>query len=74
MKKKKAKASAHKKSAARKTKTTNTTRAKNEVKGKPPKAELRHVAWSAIEAEELNPLAFPSLSSSARMSWSPAFC
>ena len=58
MKKKKAKASAHKKSAARKTKTTNTTRAKNEVKGKPAKAELRHVAWSAIENEELNPLLF----------------
>jgi len=51
MKKKKAKASAHKKSAARKTKTTNTTRAKNEVKGKPAKAELRHVAWSAIETK-----------------------
>ena len=28
------------------------------LKGKPPRAELRHIAWSSLEDEELNPLLF----------------
>jgi quercetin dioxygenase-like cupin family protein len=69
MKKKKLKAAVRKKStqkpsAARKTaQKTKTARPTNKValqgtvaKGKPPKAELRHVAWKSIAVEPLKPL------------------
>ncbi len=61
MKKKKLKTTAQKKSAARK--TTKTARPATKValkgtvlKGKPRKAKLRHIAWSSVEVEALNPL------------------
>ncbi len=44
-------------------KKTKTTRSANKIalkatvlKGKPPKAELRHIPWSSVEVETLNPL------------------
>ncbi len=66
MKKKKLKTISRKR-PARKTsatgKTTKTTRPASKValqatvpKGKPPKAELRHIPWSSVEVEALNPL------------------
>jgi len=61
MKKKKLKTTAQKKSAARK--TTKTARPASKValkgtvlKGKPLDAKLRHIAWSSVEVEALNPL------------------
>jgi quercetin dioxygenase-like cupin family protein len=61
MKKKKLKTIAGKKSATRK--TTKTTRPASKValkgtvrKSKPLKAELRHIPWSSVEVEALNPL------------------
>ncbi len=61
MKKKKLKSSGRKKSTAGKTKKT--ARPANRValkatvlKGKPDKAELRHIPWSSVEVEALNPL------------------
>jgi len=68
MKKKKRKTVARKRSAERKsistTKETGATRrpsSKVALKGtvpksKPLKAELRHIPWSSVEVEELNPL------------------
>jgi quercetin dioxygenase-like cupin family protein len=54
---------ARKTSAAAKTKTGKTARPASKValkatvqKGKPPKAELRHIPWSSVEVEALNPL------------------
>jgi quercetin dioxygenase-like cupin family protein len=66
MKKKKLK-TLFRKTTARKTsatrKTTKTARPASKVtlkatvlKGKPPKAELRHIPWSSVEVEALNPL------------------
>jgi quercetin dioxygenase-like cupin family protein len=50
-------------SANTKIKTTKTASPANKValkatiaKGKPNKAELRHIPWSSVEVEELNPL------------------
>jgi len=61
MKKKKLKTIARKKSATRK--TTKTTRPASRValkgtvrESKPLKAELRHIPWSSVEVEALNPL------------------
>jgi quercetin dioxygenase-like cupin family protein len=61
MKKKKLKTTAGKKSATRK--TTKTARPASKValrgtvrKTKPLKAELRHIPWSSVEVETLNPL------------------
>ncbi len=58
------KTSSHKTAVATKAaKKTKTARQSNKValkatvmKGKPPKAELRHVAWKSIAVEPLNPL------------------
>ncbi len=61
MKKKELKTAARRKSATRK--TTKTTRPASKVglkatilKGRPLKAELRHIPWSSVEVEALNPL------------------
>jgi quercetin dioxygenase-like cupin family protein len=61
MKKKQLKRSGEKRAASRK--ATKATRPAKRValeatvlKGKAPKAELRHVAWSSVEVEALNPL------------------
>jgi quercetin dioxygenase-like cupin family protein len=61
MKKKKLKGIGEKRTARRN--TTKATRPAKRValeatvlKGKPLKAELRHVAWSSVEVEALNPL------------------
>src|SRR6202158_1345596 len=61
MKKKKLKTTAGKKSASRK--TTKTARPASAValkdtvrKSRPLKAELRHIPWSSVEVEALNPL------------------
>ncbi|SRR5258708_629426 len=61
MKKKKLKATARKKSATKKTIKTARPASKVALKGtvlksKPRKAELRHVAWSSVVVEALNPL------------------
>src|SRR5258707_12523151 len=65
MKKKKLKATARKKPAQKQStrKTTRTARPRSKValkgtdrKSKPLKAELRHIPWSSIEVEALNPL------------------
>ena len=61
MKKKKLKTTARKKSATGKTTKTARPASKVALKGtvlksKPRKAELRHVAWSSVEVEALNPL------------------
>jgi len=61
MKKKKLKTTGRKKSAIRK--ATKAPRRASKValkatvlKGKAPKAELRHIPWSSVEVEVLNPL------------------
>jgi quercetin dioxygenase-like cupin family protein len=61
MKKKKLKTTAQRKSATRK--ASKTARAASRValkgtvrKSKPLKAELRHIPWSSVEVEALNPL------------------
>jgi quercetin dioxygenase-like cupin family protein len=61
MKKKKLKATAGKKSATRKTTKTARPASKVALKGtvrksKSLKAELRHIPWSSVEVEALNPL------------------
>ena len=65
MKKKKLKTIARKKPAQKQStrKTTKTSRPANKValkgtvrKSKPLKAELRHIPWSSVEVEALNPL------------------
>jgi quercetin dioxygenase-like cupin family protein len=63
MKKKKLKTIARRTSAAKKMKTTRAVRPGRKValratvlKGKPRQAGLRHIAWSSIEVEALNPL------------------
>jgi quercetin dioxygenase-like cupin family protein len=61
MKKKKLKTSAGKKSATGKTTKTARPASKVALKGtvrksKPLKAELRHIPWSSVEVEALNPL------------------
>src|SRR5712692_1172112 len=63
MKKKKLRRTAGKKSATKKTRTTRTARPASRValkgtvrKSKPLKAELRHIPWSSVEVEALNPL------------------
>jgi len=65
MKKKKLKTAAPRRSAQKTsaTRKTKTARPSNKValkatilKGKPPKAELRHVAWNSVAVEPLNPL------------------
>src|SRR6266566_566473 len=61
MKKKKLTRTAGKKSASRKTAKVTRSASKVALKGtvpksKPRKAELRHVAWSSVEVESLNPL------------------
>jgi quercetin dioxygenase-like cupin family protein len=57
MKKTKSKKTARKKPAARKSKRASTVALRDTVlKGKPIKAELRHIPWSMVEVEELNPL------------------
>ena len=63
MKKKNLKTTARKSSARKKTKITRTARPTGKValkatvlKGKPVTAELRHIPWSSIEIEALNPL------------------
>jgi quercetin dioxygenase-like cupin family protein len=64
MKTKKSKTQVGKKSAARKSmkkavkprRPTSRVALKGTLLGKAPKAELQHVAWSAVEVEELNPL------------------
>jgi quercetin dioxygenase-like cupin family protein len=63
MKKKKLKTSARRSSAKKKTKIAKTVRPASKValkatvlKGKPFTAELRHIPWSSIEVEALNPL------------------
>ncbi len=63
MKKKKLKPIARKKEKTSATKKAKTVRAASRValqstvlKGKPPKAELRHIPWGSIEVEALNPL------------------
>jgi quercetin dioxygenase-like cupin family protein len=55
--KKKLKTTSRKKSANRKTtKATRPARRATVLKGKQPKAELRHIPWSSVEVEALNPL------------------
>jgi quercetin dioxygenase-like cupin family protein len=61
MKKKKLKTTAGKKSATGKTTKTARPASKVALKGtvpksKPLKAELRHIPWSSVEVEALNPL------------------
>jgi quercetin dioxygenase-like cupin family protein len=61
MKKKKLKTNARNKSTAMKTKKTPRPAGKVTLKdtvqkGKPVKAELRHIPWSSVEVEALNPL------------------
>src|SRR6202142_4758292 len=65
MKKKKLKTAVRKESAlnASATRKTKTARPSNNValkatilKGKPPQAQLRHVAWESVAVEPLNPL------------------
>ena len=61
MKKKKLRRTAGKKSATRKTTKTARPASKVALKGtvrksKPAKAELRHIPWSSVEVEALNPL------------------
>jgi quercetin dioxygenase-like cupin family protein len=66
MKKKKLKATAPKKSVTGKTKISKAKKAARPaskvalkgtlLKGKPLKAELRHIPWSSVEIEALNPL------------------
>ena len=61
MKKKNLKTIAKKKSAARKTAKPSRPASKVALKGtirksKPLKAELRHIPWSSVEVEALNPL------------------
>ena len=61
MKKKKLKTTAGKKSASRKTTKTARPASKVALKGtvrksNPLKAELRHIPWSSVEIEVLNPL------------------
>ncbi len=61
MKKKKLKTTAGKKSAIRKTTKRARPASKVALKGtvrksKPLKAELRHIPWSSVEVEALNPL------------------
>ena len=61
MKKKKLKRAAGKKSASRKTTKTARPASKVALKGtvrksNPLKAELRHIPWSSVEVEALNPL------------------
>src|SRR5712691_2536555 len=65
MKKKKLKTTARKKPTQKQStrKTTKTARPANKValkgtvgKSKPLKAELRHIPWSSVEVEALNPL------------------
>ena len=65
MKKKKLKTAVRKKSALNTsaTRKTKTARPSNNValkatilKGKPPQAQLRHVAWESVAVEPLNPL------------------
>jgi len=61
MKKKTLRRTAGKKSAARKTTKTARPASKVALKGtvrksKPLKAELRHIPWSSVEVEALNPL------------------
>ena len=53
----KLKTTARKKSANRKTtKATRPALRATVLKGKQPKAELRHIPWSSVEVEALNPL------------------
>jgi quercetin dioxygenase-like cupin family protein len=61
--KKKSKAIARKSSASKKTQTKKASGARSKValkstvlKGKPLKAELRHIQWSSLEVEAVNPL------------------
>jgi quercetin dioxygenase-like cupin family protein len=63
MKKRKLKATSRTTSAAKKAKTPNKARPTSKValkgtvrKSKPLKAELRHIPWSSVEIEALNPL------------------
>jgi quercetin dioxygenase-like cupin family protein len=63
MKNKKPRTATRKASATRKTKAAKTARPARKValkatvlKGKPLKAELRHISWSSVEVEALNPL------------------
>lgn len=61
MKKKKLRRTAGKKSATRKTTKTARPASKVALKGtvrksKPAKTELRHIPWSSVEVEALNPL------------------
>jgi len=61
MKNKKRKTAAGKKSASRKTTKTERPASKVALKGtvrksRPLKAELRHIPWSSVEVEALNPL------------------
>ena len=56
MKKAKRKKTSRKKSIAKSAKPAKVALKSTIRKGKPLKAELRHIAWSAVEVEELNPL------------------
>lgn len=56
MKKAKRKKTARKRSVAKSTKPAKVALKSTIRKGKPLKAGLRHIAWSAVEIEELNPL------------------
>ena len=63
MKRKKLKTTSRRKSATKKAKTPNKARPASQValkgtvrKSKPAKAELRHIPWSSVEVEALNPL------------------
>lgn len=56
MKKAKGKKAPRKSSAAKRNKSARVALNRTIRKGKPLKAELRHIAWSAVEVEELNPL------------------
>jgi quercetin dioxygenase-like cupin family protein len=57
MKKAKSKTSVRRKSAARTTRPASKVALAGTIqKGTPRKAELRHISWSAIPVEELNPL------------------
>ncbi len=56
MKKAKGKKAPRKTSVAKSTKPTKVALKSTIRKGKPLKAALRHVAWSAVEIEKLNPL------------------
>jgi quercetin dioxygenase-like cupin family protein len=56
MKKAKSKKTARKKSATRNAKPTSSVALKGTVSKAKRKAELRHVPWSSVEVEELNPL------------------